>query len=129
MIKSVDIAVTTTGADGSATGSARTNYAIVGRILALQHNFHASAPSTTDVTVTEQSGTTTIQTIQVETSSKTDVVRYPRTPVQDAAEADVTYDGSNEIYEPFCVANPIDVAVAQANALTDCVIVTVIYET
>jgi hypothetical protein len=129
MIKSEKISVTTTGVAGSAAGSARTNHAVVGRILALQHNYHASCPATADVTVTEQDGATTIQTIHVETNSKTDVVRYPRTPVQDAAETDVTYDGSNEIYEPFVTANPIDVAVAQADALTDCIIVTVIYET
>jgi hypothetical protein len=128
MIKSVAIAVDTTGSAGSATGSARTNHAVVGRILALQHNYHASCPNTADVTVTEQDGSTTIQTIHIETNSTADVVRYPRTPVQDAAETDVTYDGSNEIYEPFVTANPIDVAVAGADALTNCVIVTVIYE-
>lgn len=129
MIKSVEIPVTTTGADGSATGAANTDFAIIGRILALQHDFHASCPNTADITVTERKGAADIQTIHVETSSTTDVVRYPRKAVEDSAETAVTYDATNEIYEPFVTSHKIRVAVAQANALTNCIVVTVIYET
>lgn len=126
-IKTARINVTTTGSDGSATGTGISDYAVTGEILAIYFNFHASAPDTTDVTVTERRGSTNLQTLCVETSSKTDVIRYPRTPANDTAENDVTYDGSNEIYIPFVTDSKIYVSVAQANALTDCVVVDVRY--
>lgn len=126
MIREETINVTTTGTAGSATGSGYSNGAIVGRILAVRLNYHASCPATADVTITENNAVP--QTIHTETNSTTDVVRYPRRAVEDNAEATVTYDGTNEIYEPYVVHDQIKVAVAQADALTNCVVVGIIYE-
>lgn len=126
MIREITISVTTTGSDGSATGTGYSNAAVTGKILAIRLNYHASAPATTDVTITENNAVP--QTIHVETNSATDVVRYPRRAVEDNAENTVTYDGTNEIYEPYVVNDQIKVAVAGANALTDCVQVSVICE-
>ena len=128
-IRSEIIKVTTAGSAGSAVGATNSPAAISGKILAIFFDFHASTPNTADVTVTERIGTTDRQTICVETSSKTDVMRRPRTVVDDGAETTVTYDGTNEIYEPYVVNGQIRVAVAQGDALTDAVVVTVIYET
>jgi hypothetical protein len=128
MIREETIKVTTTGTAANATGAANSNAAISGHILALRIDYHASAPATTDVTITEHIGSVDWQTIHVETSSATDVMRYPRRAVEDNAEATVTYDGTNEIYEPYVVNGQIRVAVAQADALTDCVTVGVLYE-
>jgi hypothetical protein len=129
MIKSVEIKVTTTGSAGSATGAANSDFAIIGRILAIRLDYHASTPATADVTITERKGTTDFQTIMVETSSTTDIVRYPRKAVEDNAEAGVEYASGFPIYEPYCVAGKIRVAVAQGDALTDAVVVEIIYET
>ena len=128
MIRSERIAVTTTGSAGSATGAANSTNTISGRILKVRLDFHASAPASTDVTITERIGSTDWETIHTESNSGTDVTRYPRRAVDDAAENTVTYDGTNEIYEPFVVDGYVRVAVAQSNALTDCVVVTVVYE-
>jgi len=128
MIRSETISVTTTGADGSATGAANSTEPITGKVQAIYFDFHASAPATTDTTVTERVGSTDRQTICVETDSKTDVMRYPRRAVEDNAENTVTYDGTNEIYEPYAVDGYIRVAVAGCNALTAAVVVTVLYE-
>lgn len=126
MIRQDTIKVTTTGTAGTATGTGYSNGAIVGRVLAIRLNYHASAPATADVTITENNAVP--QTLHVETNSKTDVVRYPRRAVDDNAETAVTYDGTNEIYEPYVVTDQIKVAVAQADALTDCVLVDIVYE-
>jgi len=128
MIKSLEIAVTTAGSDGSAVGAANSSRPINGKVQAIWFDFHASAPNTTDVTVTERVVTTDRQTVCVETSSKTDVMRYPRRAVEDNAEGTVTYDGTNEIYEPYVIDGYIRVAVAQCNALTNAVVVTVLYD-
>jgi len=128
MIRTEQVKVTTTGSAGSATGAANTARAIVGKILKVRLNYHANAPATTDVTITERVGSTDWETIHTETDSKTDVTRYPRRAVEDNAETTVTYDGTNEIYEPFVVSDHMRVAVAQADALTDCVVVDIFYE-
>jgi len=128
-IISEEIKVTTTGSAGSATGAANSPSGIYGKIHAIYFDFHASTPNTADVTVTERIGSADRQTLCVETSSKTDVMRYPRRAVEDNAEATVTYDGTRPIYEKYAVNGQIRVAVAQGDALTDAVVVTVIYET
>jgi hypothetical protein len=124
MIRSEQISVTTTGSDGSATGNSDSKNTVTGKIQKIRFDYHASAPATTDVTVTEKSW----ETICTETDSKTDVTRYPRRAVEDNAENTVTYDGTNEIYEPYVVDGYINVAVAGSNALTNAVVVTVFYE-
>jgi hypothetical protein len=128
MIRRETVKVTTTGSAGSATGAADTTHPIAGKILKIRFDFHASAPATTDTTVTERETAADWETICTETSSKTDVTRYPRRAVEDNAEATVTYDGTNEIYEPYVICGYMRVAVAQGDALTDCVVVDIFYE-
>jgi len=128
MIRQQTVQVDTTGTAGLAAGAANTPQPVCGKILKVRLNFHADAPNTTDVTITERVGSTDWETIHTETSSKTDVTRYPRRAVEDNAGATVTYDGANEIYEPFVVNGYVRVAVAQADALTDCVVVDIFYE-
>jgi hypothetical protein len=127
-IRTTQIKVTTTGTDAAATGATNSNYAVCGKIKAIRINYSADAPDTTDVVITERVGTTDWQTIHTETNSKTDVMRYPRVAVNDNAESVVTYDGTNEIYEDYVVYGQIRVSVAGSDAITDCVIVDVIYE-
>ena len=128
MIRTETVRVTTTGSDASATGAANTMRPICGKILKIRFHYHADAPATTDVAVTERVAGADWETIHTETDSKTDVTRYPRRAVEDNAEATVTYDGTNEIYEPYIVAGYVRVAVAQSNALTNAVVVTIFYE-
>jgi len=128
MIRQETIKVTTTGADAAATGATNSNSAIAGKILAIWIDYHASCPATADVTITEYVGSVSRQTIHTETDSATDVMRYPRRAVEDNAEATVEYSNNYLIYEPYVVQGQIRVAVAGANALTDCVVVDVIYE-
>ena len=128
MIRQQSVSVDTTGSAGSATGAGTTSAPVIGKILKIRFDYNASAPATTDVTVTEYVGATSWETICTETDSKTDVTRYPRKVVDDGAEGNVTYDGSNEVYEPFVVADYVRVAVAGCDALTAAVVVTIFYE-
>jgi len=49
-------------------------------------------------------------------NAATDVKIYPRRPVEDTGGTDVTYDGTNEIYEPFVVHGRLEAIIAGANS-------------
>jgi len=51
---------------------------------------------------------------------------HPRHKIDDESAADVTYDGTNEVYDKVCVADNIKITVSQAND-DDSVDVVVVY--
>lgn len=119
-----EINVTTTGAAGSATGN--TTAVINGKINRLAINYHASAPNTTDITIADTATTPNV-TFYTKANSNTDATVYPAVALQDSAGTAVTYDGTNEIYvQP--IVHSINVTLAQCDALTNAVTVTVFYE-
>ena len=99
----------TTDASGDATGYSKS---VRGRLLRLFVDYNG-ADATTDLTITEEETSTTLYS---NTDTNTDFSVYPRTAVQDNAGTDVTYDGTNEIYEPFVVFGRIKAVVAQGGA-------------
>lgn len=110
--------VTTTGSAGSATGSATSRH-IDGFLLDLYVNFQ-SAPATTDTTISF--GTPALGNILVLTSTNTDVLHAPRKQLSDAAGAAITGG-----YDLHPVNGTIKVDLAQCDALTDAVVVTIRY--
>jgi hypothetical protein len=108
------IKITTTGGAGAATGSV-TTIPIHGFLLDIFLDYHASAPATTDVTVSEE----TFGNIVVKSNNATDCWLAPRKQTCDVAAAD---SGS---YDLIPIKGPITIAVAQADALTDCLTATV----
>lgn len=122
MIQSQQIKVTTTGAAGSATGSAF-SAAIMGEIISLNIDYHASAPATTDITVEGLTQDSPLYTIYAKDNSVTDVFVSPRAKMVDNAAAAIT-----DSYDRFPVAGLVKVSLAQCDALTDAVVVTVIYD-
>lgn len=120
-IRSETVKVTTTGAAGSATGTGwSTN--INGEILSIDINYHASTPNTADITI---SGVTegATYTIYNKDNSTTDVFVSPR-----AKPVDNTGTAITDASAPFPVAGQVKVALAGADALTDAVVVTLIYD-
>lgn len=115
--------VTTTGVDGSATGSA-TSLRSQGEILGLLVNFHASAPATTDLTIRADDGDAnhTPANIYASTDSVTDVYVAPGRFAVSNADAGLA---SNVTPEWFSFGHAIKASLAQCNALTDAVQVTV----
>ena len=111
--------VTTTGTSGSATGSATTLNSLRGLLVAVNIDYNADAPATTDVTLTDvPSGTA----IAVFSDSKTDVVHLPLKQNVDAAGAAIT-----GVYSNYPLTGKVSVSVAGSDALTNCVVVRLIY--
>jgi hypothetical protein len=114
------ITVTTTGNAGSATGTGY-SAAIDGFLLDIYFNFHASAASTTDTTVTQEGVPGNLLVI---TDSKTDTLIAPRQSLVDNANAAIT--GGSTM---FPVNGRISIALAQCDALTNALVATVRYVT
>lgn len=111
------VSVTTTGSAGSATGSG-TVPCVPGELAFVARNYHASAPGgTTDVTLTQTAEPTTILTV---TNSATDAINCPSLTRVTTANAAIT-DSSAPLY----IHGAVSVAVAECDALTGAVVVTI----
>jgi hypothetical protein len=107
------VAITTTGAAGSATGSG-TTIPINGFLLDVYIDYNVAAPATTDVTISDP----VFGDLVVKSNNNTDCKLAPREPACDAVAVELG------LYDPIPLNGPLTVSVAQADALTDCVIVT-----
>ena len=114
MIHKYVIKVSTTGGDGSATGSLVTALPYC-ELLALYINFHASAPGTTDTTISSP-GDPVALTLLTVTNSATDAWFYPTHQLDDASAAAIT-----GAYIPAGVHGNLLVELAGCDALTDAV--------
>ena len=115
MIETFPIKVTTTGSAGSAAGSAD-SAPINGILRAIRVDYHASAPATTDLTVTELNSLG--RTLLTKTDTATDDIVYPTVEADDAAFAAIT-----DTVWPICIDGRVRVSVAQSNALAPAVTV------
>ena len=106
--------ITTTGDAGSAIGSG-TTIPIQGFLLDVFLNYHASAPATTDVTISEE----VFGNIVVKSNNATDIWLAPRKDTVDAAAA------ATGVYDLVPIKGPLTIAVAGADALTDCLVATI----
>jgi len=112
-IASCKIPITTTGAAGSATGSG-TTIPIQGFLLDVYLDYNASCPNTADVTISDA----VFGNLVVKTNNATDAWLAPRKQTCDQAAAD---SGG---FDFIPLNGPLTISVAQADALTDCVVVT-----
>lgn len=111
------IGVTTTGSAGSATGSTTTVEFPPGTLLeCVKIDYHASAPATTDLTITEAEGLQ--RDVLTLTDTNTDGTYYPRHGEHDP-------DGTaGSGVGHFVIEGALTIALAQSDALTDAVLVT-----
>lgn len=118
------ITVTTVGSDGSATGDSTSEILLNGYLLGFRVDYHASAPATTDTTITSvlPSGYPA-DTLLTLTDVNTDI------PYRPVLRADyIPANTASGTFSKMPLTNhKINVAVAGANALTDCVTVWVVY--
>lgn len=116
-VRTEKIIVTTTGADGSATGTAYSSKPLSGELYALYVDWHASAPAgTSDITITVDSDDNhPAITIYAKTDSVTDAWVYP--VVQSTGTDGVAVAS---VYQHILVSGRVKAAVAQSNALTAC---------
>ena len=114
------LTISTTGSAGSASGSGILSLPLC-ELVAIHLDYHADAPATTDVTVTATGDPASV-TLLTRTSSVTDGWFYPGVNVHDNTAAAVT-----GAYAPPVIHNgALTIAVAQADALTGCVVATVL---
>lgn len=119
-IESREVKISTTGSAGSASGSAVAPLPLC-ELLAVYLDYHASAPATTDVTITA-SGNPLAVTLLTRSNSATDAWLYPKVQDHDNTGAAITGSYSHPV-----IHNNLSISIAQADALTDCLIVTLYY--
>lgn len=107
------VPITTTGADGAATGEVET-IPIQGFLLDIYINYDAAAPATTDLTITDP----TFGAILTKSNSNTDAWTAPR---KDTVDLSAAATGN---YDLIPLNSALTLSVAQADALDPCVTVT-----
>jgi hypothetical protein len=112
------VTVTTTGAGGAAAGNSD-SVAMHGLLLDIYLDYHASAPGSTDVTITHKSSGAAILAVA---NNATDGLYVPRTGAVDATNSAISGAAEKVILNGL-----VNVAVAQSNALTGAVVATFRY--
>ena len=116
----------TTGGTGASTNNNTSSHVVVGQICSIGVTYNGSPPASTDVVIATAGNNGPALTILTLTNANSDGWFHVRHKVDDESGADITYDGSNEVYEKVCVADNIKVTVSQAND-DDSVDVIVVY--
>ena len=111
------IKVSTTGSAASATGSLVTALPYC-ELLAARLDFHASAPGTTDTTLSSPGGPVAV-TILTVTNSSTDAWYYPTHQLDDNSGSAIT-----GAYIPAIIHGNLLVELAGCDALTDALTLT-----
>lgn len=103
-------------ASGGAGTATATGYSpsVQGEVLAVHVAYDGTPPGTTDVTLSDE-GDPASESIVSLANNNTDTKLYPRRKVQDNAGNDLTFDGTNELYEPYVVHGRLEGTIAQAN--------------
>lgn len=112
------IKVSTTGSDASATGSLVTALPYC-ELLAVRMDFHASAPGTTDTTLSSSGSPVSVALLTL-TNTATDAWYYPTHQLDDATGGAIT-----GAYIPAIVHGNLLTELAGCNALTDALTMTV----
>ena len=115
------------GNDGSATANNTSSHVVTGQICSIGVTYGDSPPGTTDVTIATAGNNGPALTILTITNANTTGWFHPRHVIDDETGSDITYDGTNEVYDKVCVADNIKVTIAQANSPDTAEVVVVYY--
>ena len=116
----------TSGGSGASTANNTSSHVVVGQICSIGVTYNGSPPASTDVVIATAGNNGPALTLLTLTNANSDGWFHIRHKVDDESGADITYDGSNEVYEKVCIADNIKVTVSQAND-DDSVDVVVVY--
>jgi len=105
----------TDGGAGASTNNNTSSHVVVGQICSIGVTYNGSPPSSTDVVIATAGKNGPALTILTLTNANSDGWFHPRHVIDDSAGADITYDGTNEVYDKVTVADYLKVSVAQAN--------------
>lgn len=104
------------GSNGSATNNGTSTHIVNGEICSIGVTYGDSPPASTDVTIATTGDHGPALTILTLTNANTDGWFLVRHLLDDPAGADITYDGTEEVYGKAAVSDTIKVTIAQANA-------------
>lgn len=112
------------GSNGSATNNGTSTHIVNGEICAIGVTYGDSPPASTDVTIATTGDHGPALTILTITNGNSNGWFNVRHKLDDESAADITYDGSNEVYGKVAVSDTIKVTIAGANAndTAECVI-------
>lgn len=113
----IDVIQFSTGAASGGAGAATaTGYSptVSGRVLKARVEYDDSPPGTTDLTLSDDQDPASESIVSL-SNNNSDTTLYPRRKTQDNAGNNVTFDGTNEIYEPYVVHGRLEATIAQAN--------------
>ena len=105
----------TDGGAGASTNNNTSSHVVVGQICSIGVTYNGSPPSSTDVVIATAGKNGPALTILTLTNANSDGWFHPRHVIDDSAGADITYDGTEEVYDKVTVADYLKVTVAQAN--------------
>jgi hypothetical protein len=111
------VTVTTVGEDASAAGVGKSK-AMHGFLLDIKLDYAATAPATTDLTVTDVDG----NVVYAKTDSVTDVLVAPRQKLVDNAAAAITNS-----FDKFALNGPMTFTLAGSNALAAALVAKIRY--
>ncbi len=124
-IRTVKVAVTTTGSAGAATGTAYSDRPVNGKVRQIRVDWGATAPATSDIDVVGESDDDHPEvTLYDKDDSATDAWVYPKLQSTDTAGAAI----ANEYQFPALSGQRIKVVVGQCDALDPAVTVYVSVE-
>ena len=121
-IEKYTIKVSSTGSCGSATGSLVTALPYC-ELLAARMDFHASAPGTTDTTLSSPGGPVSVTLLTI-TNSATDAWFYPTHQLDDSSGAAIT-----GAYIPAIIHGNLLTELAGCDALPDALTLTIFVRT
>ncbi len=108
------VTIDTAGGAGAAAGSG-TTIPIQGFLLDVYLNYNAAAPATTDVTISDP----VFGNILVKSNNNTDIWLAPRKDTVDPSAA------ATGLYDLIPINSALTIAIAQADALTACLVATI----
>lgn len=109
----IQITATASGSAGSATATAHSTH-VRGLIHKVHVAYSGSPPATTDVILQDENDPAS-ENIVTLPDNAVDATLYPRRKTQDNANNNITYDGSNEIYDRYPIHGRLKLSVSQAN--------------
>ena len=104
------------GGDGSATNNGTSTHVITGEICSIGVTYGDSPPASTDVTIATTGDNGPALTLLTLTNANSDGWFHIRHKIADNAGADITYDGTRDVYEKVSISDYVKVTIAQANS-------------
>jgi hypothetical protein len=117
---------TTDGGAGASTNNNTSSHVVVGQICSVGVTYNDSCPASTDLVIATAGNNGPALTILTLTNANTNGWFHPRHVIDDETGADITYDGTEEVYDKVCIADNLKITVDDAND-GDSVDVVVVY--